>query len=85
MNLCYGVAALLAGYTVAGKWKRLGIRTPAEFVERRFGKGALHFYTWSIMIYRLVGAAGALYAISILTVAVTRGENTSAGVAGMPP
>jgi len=85
VNLCYGVAALLAGYTVAGKWKRLGIRTPAEFVERRFGKGALHFYTWAMMIYRLVGAAGALYAISILTVAVTHGQNTAAGVQGMPP
>lgn len=85
VNLCYGVAALLAGYTVAGKWKKLGVNTPAEFVERRFGKGALHFYTWSMMIYRLVGSAGALYAISILTVAVTRGENRSVGVAGMPP
>jgi SSS family transporter len=85
VNLCYGVAALLAGYTVAGKWKKLGVNTPAEFVERRFGKGALHFYTWSMMVYRLVGSAGALYAISILTVAVTRGENRSAGVAGMPP
>lgn len=85
VNLCYGVAALLAGYTVAGKWKKLGIRTPAEFVERRFGKGALHFYTWSMMIYRLVGSAGALYAISILTVAVTRGENTASAVQGMPP
>ena len=85
VNLCYGVAALLAGYTVAGKWKKLGIRTPAEFVERRFGPGALHFYTWSMMIYRLVGSAGALYAISILTVAVTRGENTATTVQGMPP
>lgn len=85
VNLCYGIAALLAGYTVAGKWKQLGIRTPAEFVERRFGKGALHFYTWSMMVYRLVGAAGALYAISILTVAVTQGDNTIAGVSGMPP
>lgn len=85
VNLCYGIAALLAGYTVAGKWKQLGIRTPAEFVERRFGKGALHFYTWSMMIYRMVGAAGALYAISILTVAVTHGETTPVGVQGMPP
>lgn len=85
VNLCYGVAALLAGYTVAGKWKKLGIRTPAEFVERRFGKGALHFYTWSMMVYRLVGAAGALYAISILTVAVTRGQDTASAVQGMPP
>ncbi|MCU0794889.1 MAG: hypothetical protein MUF31_03035 [Akkermansiaceae bacterium] len=85
VNLCYGVAALLAGYTVAGKWKKLGIKTPAEFVERRFGKGALHFYTWSMMVYRLVGCAGALYAIAILTVAVTRGENTPSAVQGMPP
>ena len=85
VNLCYGVAALLAGYTVAGKWKRLGVRTPAEFVERRFGKGALHFYTWSMMIYRMVGAAGALYAIATLTVAVNRGGATAAGVTGMPP
>ncbi len=84
VNLCYGVAALLAGYTVAGKWKQLGIRTPAEFVERRFGKGALHFYTWSMMIYRLVGAAGALYAIATLTVAVTTGGDTAVSVQGMP-
>jgi len=85
VNLCYGVAALLAGYTVAGKWKKLGIRTPAEFVELRFGKGALHFYTWSMMVYRMVGAAGALYAISILMVAVTRGEDSGTVVQGMPP
>ncbi|MBT8037244.1 MAG: Na+:solute symporter [Verrucomicrobiae bacterium] len=85
VNLCYGIAALLAGYTVAGKWKRLGVRTPAEFVERRFGKGALHFYTWSMMIFRLVGAAGALYAIATLTVAVTSGDNTASNVEGMPP
>lgn len=85
VNLCYGVAALLAGYTVAGKWKRLGVKTPAEFVERRFGKGALHFYTWSMMIYRLVGSAGALYAIATLTVAVTRGGDAAGSVTGMPP
>lgn len=85
VNLCYGVAALLAGYTVAGKWKRLGIQTPAEFVERRFGKGALHFYTWSMMIYRMIGSAGALYAVAALTVAVTRGSDSTSGLSGMPP
>ncbi len=85
VNLCYGVAALLAGYTVAGKWKELGIRTPAEFVERRFGKGALHFYTWSMMIFRMVGAGGALYAIATLTVTVTRGSERAVGVAGLTP
>ncbi len=85
VNLCYGVAALLAGYTVAGKWKELGIRTPAEFVERRFGKGALHFYTWSMMIFRMVGAGGALYAIATLTVTVTQGSEKVVGVGSMTP
>ncbi|MFZ9935464.1 MAG: sodium:solute symporter family transporter [Luteolibacter sp.] len=85
VNLCYGIAALLAGYTVAGRWKRLGIRTPAEFVKNRFGGAALHFYTWAVMIFRLFGAAGALYAIATLMVAVTRGSDTAATVQGMPP
>lgn len=74
INLMYGVAALLAGYFVAGKWKRLGVRTPAEFVEKRFGTGALHFYTWFMMTLRVVGSGGALYAIAKLIVAVTGGN-----------
>ncbi|MEM1085354.1 MAG: Na+:solute symporter [Verrucomicrobiota bacterium] len=85
VNLCYGLAALLAGFTVAGKWKRLGIRTPAEYVEKRFGVAALHFYTWAMMIFRIVGAAGALYAIATLIVAVTGGSDTAKVVTGLPP
>jgi Na+/proline symporter len=70
INLMYGVAALLAGYFVAGHWKRLGVRTPAEYVQLRFGSGALHFYTWSMMVFRLVGVAGALYALARILVAL---------------
>jgi Na+/proline symporter len=70
INLMYGVAAILVGLFVAGRWKRLGIRTPAEFVERRFGRAALHFYTWTMMVYRLAGVGVALYALSVLLVAM---------------
>ena len=77
INLMYGVAALLAGYFVAGKWKNTGIRTPAEFVEKRFGLGALHFYTWSLMTMRIVGSAGALYAIARLMVAAIGGNDSA--------
>ncbi len=66
INTCYGIAAILVGYTVAGRWKRMGIRTPAEYIERRFGRGALHFYTWFMMAFRIVGTGGALYAIATL-------------------
>src|SRR5688572_19111405 len=55
INLCYGVAALLAGYFVAGRWKALNIRTPAEYVRLRFGVAALHFYTWLMMSFRMMG------------------------------
>lgn len=70
INLCYGIAALLVGFLVAGRWSNLGIRTPAEFVELRFGKRALHFYTWSMMFYRLLGVAVALYSLAILMAAL---------------
>lgn len=79
INLCYGIAALAAGYTVAGRWNRLGIRTPAEYVERRFGRGALHFYTWFMMAFRIVGSGGALYAIATLTLAVIGGGDSAGG------
>ncbi len=70
INMCYGVAALLVGWLLAGYWKRLGIATPAEFISRRFGKGAVHFYTWTMMIYRLVGTGVSLYALAVLLCAL---------------
>lgn len=73
INLCYGIAALLVGFTVAGKWKELGIATPAEYIDRRFGRGALHFYTWFMTVFRIVGTGGALYAIARLALAVIGG------------
>lgn len=66
INLCYGIAALIAGWTVAGRWKQLGIRTPAEFVQLRFGDAALHFFTWTMIVYRMLGSAVALYALAVM-------------------
>ena len=70
INLCYGVAAILVGYFVAGRWKQIGVRTPAEFIHKRFGNASLHFYTWSMMVFRMVGVAVALYSLSVLLVAL---------------
>tara|TARA_Y100000588_G_scaffold362851_1_gene424951 strand:- start:3860 stop:5599 length:1740 start_codon:yes stop_codon:yes gene_type:complete len=74
INLCYSVAAIAVGFTVAGRWKKMGIATPAEYIERRFGRSALYFYTWFMMSYRIVGTGGALYAIARLTLAVIGGR-----------
>lgn len=70
INLMYGVAALFVGYFVAARWKAIGIETPAEYVRLRFGAGALHFYTWAMMILRVVGTAAALYALAKILVAI---------------
>jgi len=70
INMCYGVAALLVGWFVAGRWKRSGISTPAEFVRVRFGERAVHGYTWTMMIYRLVGTGVSLYALAVLLCAL---------------
>lgn len=85
INLCYGIAALLAGYTVAGKWKAMGVSTPAEYIDLRFGRGALHFYTWFMMVFRIVGTGGALYAIARLILAVLIGEDHPANTALSSP
>jgi len=82
INLCYGIAAIACGFTVAGKWKRMGIGTPAEYIDKRFGRGTLHFYTWFMMAFRIVGTGGALYAIARLTLAVMSGGG-SAGDASL--
>lgn len=70
INLMYGFAALLVGYFLAGKWRRLGVNTAAEFIELRFGKVALLFYTFANLIFRMVGVGGSLYAIAILVCAL---------------
>ena len=70
INLCYGVAALLAGYFVAGHWNKLGVKTPAQFIELRFGAPAVQFYTWAMMIFRIVGVAVSLYSLSVVLVAL---------------
>jgi len=70
INMCYGVAALLVGYILAGRWQKMGLKTPAEYVELRFGRKAIHFYTWAMMVYRLTGVGVALYSLAVLLVAL---------------
>ncbi len=70
INTCYGIAALLVGYFVAGRWNQLGVSTPAEFVRLRFGKTGLHFFTWTMLIKRILGVSVSLYALAVLLVAL---------------
>lgn len=70
INVTHGIAALLAGYFVAGKWKKIGVRSPAEYIELRFGRGAVGFYTWTMLLVRIMSSAVALYSLAVLVTAL---------------
>ena len=69
INLTYGVAAMLVGCFVAGRWNQMGVDTPAEYVTLRFGKTGLNFFTWTLLLKRILGVAGSLYALGVLLTA----------------
>ena len=66
ISFCYGIAALFVGYFVAGHWRKTGVTTAAEFIEMRFGRAALQFYTWTGMAYKMIGVGVALYSVAVL-------------------
>lgn len=65
-----GISGLLVGWLVAGRWREIGVSTPAEFVELRFGRAAVQLYTWLMMAARIVSSGVALYAVSVMLVAL---------------
>ncbi len=65
-----GVGSLITGWMVSGKWRQLGISSPAEYLGIRFGKSVINFYTLIGLIGRSVSTAVALYAISVMLVAL---------------
>lgn len=64
--MCSGISSFLVGRLIAGKWASLGITTVGEYVQLRFGKGAVQFYTWIGMLFKVVAMAVALYSFSVL-------------------
>jgi SSS family solute:Na+ symporter len=71
INLTYGIAALLVGYFVAGHWNEMGVETPAEYVNLRFGKIGLNFFTWTMLLKRIMGVSVSLYALGVLLTATS--------------
>lgn len=67
---CIGVSGILVGWLVAGRWREIGVTTPAEFIDFRFGPGAVQFYTWTMMAVRTFSAGVALYAVAVMLVSL---------------
>ncbi|WP_437200716.1 sodium:solute symporter family protein [Planctomicrobium sp. SH664] len=70
INLCYGVAAMLAGWFVAGRWRKLGVDSAAEFLQLRFGNSIVQFYTWFKGTVGLFVMGGSVYALAKIVCAL---------------
>jgi len=64
INLGYGVAAILVGRFVAGRWRKLGVDSAPAYLQLRFGPGVVQFYTWFKGIVNLFTMGGSIYALS---------------------
>ena len=70
VGLMLGISSFLVGRFVAGKWARMQIDSPAEYLGIRFGKPTIRFFTIVGIIGKGVHTAVALYAVSIMAVAL---------------
>ncbi|MEM9083953.1 MAG: Na+:solute symporter [Planctomycetota bacterium] len=64
ISLCYGIAALFVGWTVAGLWRKLGVESAAEFLEVRYGRSIVQLYTWLQGLLLVFSLGGTVYALS---------------------
>lgn len=87
--LCFTVASFIVGKWISGRWRRLRIKSPGEFLTIRFGHKTVSFYTISGIIGRGVHTAVALYAVAVVMcalIAVPEGSLlASTGLAGDAP
>jgi solute:Na+ symporter, SSS family len=70
INMCYGVAALLVGWFVAGRWRALGVSSAADFLQLRFGGPVVQFYTWFQGAVNIGALGGSIYALSKIVTAL---------------
>lgn len=64
--ICSGIGSFLVGRFFANKWASLGITSVGQYIQMRFGKEAVQFYTWVGMLFKIAALAVALYSFAIL-------------------
>ena len=67
----FTIASLIVGIWIAGKWRKMKIDSPGEYLSIRFGRSTVNFYTISGIIGRGVHTAVALYAVAVVLCALT--------------
>ena len=70
--MCLGISSLIVGKWISGKWRRLRIKSPGEYLTVRFGHRTLRFYTIAGIVGRGVHTAVALYAVAVVMCALIK-------------
>ncbi len=77
IQLTMVVGGLLTALFIAGKWKRTGSVTAAEYIGKKFGIRTQQFYTFLIMLHGLFTTASVLYPVGkMVSVATPLSLNT---------
>ncbi len=63
IQLTMAISGLLVAIFIAGKWKKTGVKTAAEYIGKRFGAGSKQFYTYLILALSLFTTASVLYPV----------------------
>ncbi|MEM9420189.1 MAG: Na+:solute symporter [Planctomycetota bacterium] len=70
ISMCYGIAALLVGWTLAGYWRKLGVSSASEFLDQRFGPSIVQFYIWLNGTFGMFSMGLAVYGLSVIVAAL---------------
>ncbi|HEX2684805.1 MAG TPA: sodium transporter [Ferruginibacter sp.] len=56
---------------IAGRWKKTGAATAAEYLGKRYGKATKQYYSYMVLLYSLVSTAAILYAVGKIVYVAT--------------
>ena len=65
------LSGLVTAYFIAGRWKKTGTTTAAEYIGNRFGRSAKQYYSYMVLLYSLVSTAAVLYAVGKIVYVAT--------------
>ena len=57
------LSGLVTALFIAARWKKTGATTAAEYLGKRYGRGAKQYYSYMVLLYSLVSTAAVLYAV----------------------
>lgn len=65
------LSGIVTALWIAGRWKKTGATTAAEYLGKRYGKSAKQYFSYMVLLYSLVSTAAILYAVGKIVYVAT--------------